>query len=168
MGDKVVSYQHDRCATFGAGRSLSIKQWQYLVSQFLEQNILSKDEAYGVLKLNRLSYEVLSNKRAVRGYRLAATSETVVKSSVAEYSRDSDNYDKDLFELLRQRRKYLADQRGVPPYVIFSDKSLIDMCQKKPKNKTEFASIYGVGEQKLAQFADIFIKEINMLRKRMG
>jgi ATP-dependent DNA helicase RecQ len=69
--------------------------------------------------------------------------------------------DAELFERLRAKRKQLADQRGVPPYIIFSDKSLIDMCERKPKTQAQFAQVFGVGEQKLAQFAEIFIRVIN-------
>ena len=66
-----------------------------------------------------------------------------------------------LFERLRVKRKELADKNGVPPYIIFSDKSLIDMCHRRPRTKAEFAEVFGVGEQKLERFSDIFIRTIN-------
>ncbi|MBU4333864.1 MAG: HRDC domain-containing protein, partial [Candidatus Omnitrophica bacterium] len=65
-----------------------------------------------------------------------------------------------LFDELRKKRKELADAKGVPPYVIFSDKSLVEMCQQLPKNKKEFIQVFGVGEQKLKKYGDVFLEII--------
>ncbi len=155
--EKVLNYRHDECRIYGAGRHLSVRQWQYLVRQFLSQNVLNKEEKYGVLSLNRQSYEILSDKRTFEGFPPPAD-----KAKLTSTKRmTSTNYDKSLFDVLRAKRKELADRKGVPPYVIFSDKSLVDMCQRLPKDKNEFAQIFGVGEQKLKKFGDIFIDLIN-------
>ena len=69
-------------------------------------------------------------------------------------------YDQSLFEALRRKRKELADEANVPPYVIFSDKSLIDMCARLPTTRDEFSGIFGVGAKKLETYADIFIRLI--------
>ncbi len=164
QSEKVLKFNHNHCATFGAGKHLTVKQWQNLVEQFLNQRLISKDDEYGVLSLNSLSYEVLSNKRAVSIYPLAQEEQISAPSSQSqriEQALSPGGYDKDLFERLRAQRKKLADQYGVPPYVIFSDKSLIDMCTKKPKTKNEFAQVFGVGEQKLERFSGIFLRIIN-------
>lgn len=68
--------------------------------------------------------------------------------------------DEDLFERLRRLRKRLADERGVPPYIVFSDVSLRQMARLCPSNAGEFAQISGVGEQKLKRFGKRFISEI--------
>lgn len=157
--EKVINNNHDRCMTFGAGKNLTVPQWQYLVAQFLTQDLLSKSEDYGVLSLTAAGYEVMSNKRAVYGHHMqvAAAPSRLVSRSVDEVVGD----DTAMFERLRVLRKQLADKKGVPPYVIFSDKSLIDMCKRKPKTKVQFAQVFGVGDQKLQMYCDIFIRAIN-------
>ena len=67
----------------------------------------------------------------------------------------------DLFNRLKAHRYLLAAKKGVPPYVVFSDTSLKDMAVKKPTNRVEFAAIFGVGETKLAAYAQTFLSVIN-------
>ncbi len=155
--EKIINYSHQYCATFKAGAHLSVKQWQYLVQQFLVHNLIRKDDEYGVLKLNEASYQILSGRQKFEGYALPLEAP---KPKVVNRTQKV-GYDDSLFEKLRAKRKELADRSGVPPYIIFSDKSLIDMCQQRPRTRQEFAQIYGVGEQKLRKFADIFIQLIN-------
>jgi ATP-dependent DNA helicase RecQ len=68
--------------------------------------------------------------------------------------------DEALFERLRALRRQLADERGVPAYIIFSDVSLREMARKYPTNSIEFRRIPGVGEQKLKDFGEVFLTEI--------
>jgi len=154
--EKVLNYNHHECRIYGAGNDLSSKQWQNLVRQFIQQRVLDKESKYGVLSLNQRSYEILSGKRTFDGY---LPPPDKVKSKARAASRMT-NYDDNLFDMLCKKRKELADAKGVPPYVIFSDKSLVDMCQKLPQNKKEFIEVFGVGERKLKKFGDIFLKII--------
>ncbi|MBF0594758.1 MAG: DNA helicase RecQ [Candidatus Omnitrophica bacterium] len=154
--EKVINYGHDRCKTFGSGRDWSVKQWQNLVLQMITQGILDKNDEYGVLSLTQKSYEVMSNTRPFLGH-LIEESTAPVKTV---RSKQAEDYDTNLFERLRAKRKELADKMGVPPYIIFSDKSLIDMCQRKPTTKMQFAQVFGVGDQKLARFSAAFIRVI--------
>ena len=66
-----------------------------------------------------------------------------------------------LFESLRALRKELADEAGVPPYVVFSDAHLRDMCIRAPKTREEFLLVNGVGPAKLERYGDIFLKAIS-------
>lgn len=154
--EKVLNYNHHECRIYGSGNDLSSKQWQNLVRQFIQQRVLDKESKYGVLSLNQRSYEILSGKRTFDGY---SPPPDKVKSKARTVSRTT-NYDDNLFDVLRKKRKELADAKGVPPYVIFSDKSLVDMCQKLPQNKKEFIEVFGVGDRKLKKFGDIFLKII--------
>ncbi|MEI7998262.1 MAG: DNA helicase RecQ [Candidatus Omnitrophota bacterium] len=155
--EKISNYNHQHCSTFGTGRDWSIKQWQNLTHQLLSHNLLSKSDDYGVLNLTQGSYELLSNKRPFEGYLLQ---EDTTPSKVARF-RQSEAYDTTLFEKLRSKRKELADKMGLPPYIVFSDKSLIDMCHRKPKTKADFSEVFGVGEQKLEKFSSTFLQVIN-------
>lgn len=155
--ERILSYDHHRCKTFGAGRDWSVKQWQNLVQQLLAQNLINKNDDYGVLGLTRGSYELLSGKRLFQGY----LPDEDTSPAQAVRIKQGEAYDTALFEKLRSKRKELADKAGVPPYIIFSDKSLIDMCQRRPRTKAEFAQVFGVGEQKLEKFSTVFIHVIN-------
>jgi len=155
-GEKILNYNHHQCKTFGAGKDWSIKQWQNLVQQLLSQNLLKKSDDYGVLSFSQGSYEILSGKRPFQGYLLE---ENILPSKTVRTKQDA-AYDTSLFEKLRCLRKELADSNGVPPYIIFSDKSLIDMCHRKPKTRSEFAQVFGVGAQKLEKFSEAFISVI--------
>jgi ATP-dependent DNA helicase RecQ len=67
------------------------------------------------------------------------------------------DHDEELFQLLRRRRKEIADRDGVPPYVVFSDKSLVDMSSRLPVTREAFSAVYGVGAKKMETYADVFI-----------
>ena len=153
QSEKVLNYSHNECSIYGHGKDLSLKQWQNLVRQFIQQRIIDKESKYGVLSLNNKSYEILSGKRMFEGY---PPPPDPIKSKAKNVSRFS-NVDGNLFTALRKKRKELADEKNVPPYVIFSDKTLVDMCHKLPQNKKEFIEVFGVGEQKLKKFGNIFM-----------
>ncbi len=158
--EKVLSYDHQDCRSFGAGKHLSVKQWQHLVQQFLLDDLIDKEEEYGVLSLNENSYEILSNKRKFNGHKLAlelSQPKVIAKKIESVYSEE-------LFEKLREKRKQLADQQGVPPYIIFSDKSLIDMCQRRPRTTSQFSQVFGVGAQKLERYGSVFVSVINAFK----
>jgi ATP-dependent DNA helicase RecQ len=76
------------------------------------------------------------------------------------YLRDAAPFDEDLFETLRALRRRLADESGVPAFVVFSDAALRDMCRVIPNNEESFLSVSGVGKVKLEQYGDIFINAI--------
>jgi len=71
-----------------------------------------------------------------------------------------DDQDRALFEALKQLRRRLAVEEGVAAFMIFADRSLIDMVKLKPATRTDFAAVNGVGERKLDAYADVFLQEI--------
>ncbi|MGE0269436.1 MAG: DNA helicase RecQ [Candidatus Omnitrophota bacterium] len=154
--EKIISNNHDRCKTFGTGREWSVKQWQNFCHQLLEQKFLNKDDEYSVLKLTPNAYKIFNRKLQFLGF--PPDNDPLPSKSVKVNQGES--YDTALFERLRSKRKEIADQKGVPPYIIFSDKTLIDICQRKPKTRAEFAHVFGVGEQKLEKFSAEFIRVV--------
>lgn len=156
---KVTQYGHDRCACYGTGSMLSVRQWQHVLRQMLAQKVLDKEPKYGVLSLNKRSYNIMSGKATFGGITPPPDkSKSKAKSKTTASLKSAG--DVKLFDVLRVKRKELADRKGVPPYVIFSDKSLIDMCHKLPTTKTDFAQIFGVGDAKLKQYSTTFLKVI--------
>ena len=74
---------------------------------------------------------------------------------------ENSKYDQDLFDKLRAKRKAIADKNKVPPYVVFSDKSLREMAVYYPLNENDFSKLYGVGQSKVEKYASIFIPIIH-------
>lgn len=151
---KIINKNHHLLSTYGIGRDISKEQWLSLARQFLQKNIIEKDYEYGSLKLTGLGSDVLNGNFEVKG-KLAA--EEFNYKAQKETSLD---YDKKLFELLKLKRKEIADKSSVPPYVIFPDKTLIEMAACFPQTEIYLSSIHGVGEKKLKKYGKIFLDVI--------
>ncbi len=153
---KIEQYGHHLLSTYGIGKDKSAEQWKMLARSLLHQGLVDETtDGYRVLKLNKLSWEVLRKQRSVS---IAVTQEPVAKA-LAEINPRSAEVEL-LFERLRKLRKQLADAQSVPPYVIFPDSSLKLMAQEQPQTLEEFAEISGVGTHKLTQYGDKFVSEI--------
>ena len=147
---KVIDNSHHLISTYNIGNEFSKKEWQFLARQFIQGGLLNQDMSFGSLKLTTKAYAVF--KGELFNGRLPEPSQ--VQGASSEPIPD---HDPTLFALLRRKRKALADEANVPPYVVFSDKSLVDMAAYFPQNQDAFAKIYGVGEQKLAKYAHDFL-----------
>ncbi len=154
---KIRDLGHDRLPTYGTGRELSVDEWRYLGQALLQQGLLSEvGDNYPILRLNRLSAEVLKKQRTVevavppmRRQREREREQRIAASSrLPELEPESLG----LFQHLRELRKQLAEAQGVPPYVIFPDTSLRAMAQQRPQSERHFARIPGVGSRKLEAF----------------
>ena len=151
---KVINKNHHLLSTYGIGSDISKEQWLSLSRQFLQRNIIEKDYEYGSLKLTELGIDVLKGKFEVKGKLAAEEFDYKVQK---ETSLD---YDKKLFELLKSKRKEIADNIHVPPYVIFPDKTLIEMAAYFPQTEIYLKAIHGLGTQKLERYGKIFLDVI--------
>lgn len=111
---------------------------------------------YPILKLNEKSKEVLFSKKKVY---IRDLKEENKKEKIDKFNGNFD-YDIDLFNNLKKLRLEISKKRNIPPFIVFSDASLIDMARLKPKNEIDFLKIKGVGEKKLSQYGDLFISKI--------
>lgn len=152
---KVLQNRHDELSTYGIGKDYSAEEWKLLARSLLHQGLVDETaDGYAIFKLNDLSWEVLRKQRQV----LIAQSEQPVRAEeatarpTAEVSR--------LFRRLHALRKAIADEQGVPPYIVFSDASLRQMAERQPQTSDDFAEISGVGSRKLEQYGPRFISEI--------
>ncbi|MBN2584222.1 MAG: DNA helicase RecQ [Planctomycetes bacterium] len=155
--DRIRQRGHDRLKTYGAGRDKDRKYWLNLAHDLIAQELLAQDgDRYPVLKLTAAAKEVLGGNRTV----------TILKRHVpkaAGRSRTADEgapYDAGLFERLRDLRTRFAQSKGVPAYVIFGDRTLRDMCRRLPATLSEMMHVHGVGQAKLQQYGDDFLREI--------
>ena len=112
---------------------------------------------YPLLRLNSGSWEVLRGQRTVRLIQMVQ----VEKRKKARVEKQSwEGVDEALFEKLRQLRRRLAEARGVPPYIIFNDTTLRELARVRPRALAQMRAIHGIGERKLSQFGETFLRAI--------
>lgn len=160
---QVLKIRHDQLSTYGLMKTTSQPTLTQMVYQLIDQELLSRTETeYPVLKLNEASGEVLRGTRKV--YLLPLRARKVKKSTIERSSWEG--VDRDLFERLRDLRRRLAQERAVPPFVIFSDATLREMARRRPLTPVAFLALPGVGERKLATFGEVFLSLIQTYCKQ--
>ncbi len=154
--EKVLRFGHQNLSTYGIGGEYSRAQWLRLARLLLQKGYLVQDGKYGSLKLTPRAYEVFRGQETVLG-----TMQEPKKPQPKETVREGElQKDAALFDLLRKKRKELADAAGLPPYVIFSDKTLIEMATYFPDTTQKLQKIFGVGMVKLEKYGDAFLDVI--------
>ena len=151
--EKIISRGHDSLRSFGKGSARKKEEWQSLVRQFVAAGYLIPDE-HGGLAITA-SGEALRRGEATFQYRKETLAPRSKSSTVAAASGDPD-----LLAALKAVRLALARERQVPAYVIFSDRTLIDMAERRPRSLEMFADVHGVGAAKLKDFGAIFLAAI--------
>ena len=151
---KVLQYQHHQLSTYGIGKDRSADEWKRLSRSLLNQGFLDeRTDGFPVLKLNEKSWEIMKRQRTVQ---IAIEPQREVAEKVRYLAVEVDS----LFAILRTLRKQIADEQFVPPYVVFADKSLRDMAEKRPQNLIEFEEVYGVGSNKRDKYGKVFLEAI--------
>lgn len=159
LTDKVQQTGHLKLLAFGLGRDHSRTHWQSMVRQMVSGGMLSKNEdGFGGIILTPKGRQLAGGQGEFR-YRAEAIRITR-KDKKAAIVAKIDPRAQELLQRLKGLRLKLAKQRGVAAYIIFPDRALIDMAEKKPLTKWDFAEVQGVGEVKLEQFGDVFLREI--------
>lgn len=143
--------RHDKVSTYGIGLEYTKRQWLQLARQFLHQGLMAQDMEYGSLKLTAKSRQVFKGELKVAG-----VLEDDVVDSPPEGTAEALEYDRELFQLLRKKRKEIADRDDVPPYVVFPDKTLRDMAARFPHSPQSMLAIHGVGEARSARYGGDF------------
>ncbi len=153
---RIRELKHNEIKTYGAGKYKDKKHWRFLVGELLAQDMVRQEgDPYPVLKLTRKGLDILHGEEEVK----ALKREESVKAKAGR-TGDSGHYDRDLFGRLRILRKRIAEEQQVPPYVIFSDKTLREMCGQFPSTLPAMRRISGVGDAKLERYGEDFIREI--------
>jgi ATP-dependent DNA helicase RecQ len=154
--ERIKRLGHDRLSTYNLMPEWDRKTLSSLAFQLVDQGLLEREgEPYQVLKLNAGSWEVMRGNRSVR---LRLPKATVKKTRFDEESWEG--VDRGLFEALRALRTQIAEERGVPPYVIFSDATLRDMARIRPSGDEALMRVRGVGRKKLEDLGARFLAAI--------
>ncbi len=159
--DKIERHGHDRLPTFGVGKDAPKAQWNSVIRQLVAAGTLNVDmERFGALRMADSARAVLRGEQVVQLRRDPHGAPGRSRRGAAAKTGLDFGHDGGLFEALRQRRLELAREQRVPPYVIFSDRSLVEMAQLRPLDRQAFRQITGVGDVKLERYADEFLEVI--------
>jgi ATP-dependent DNA helicase RecQ len=157
--EKVVHYAHDSLPTFGVGKDLSLHDWRALSSQLISLGFLAVGgDGYNVLTMTEAARPILKGQQQVTLRKLAERGKGRKRQLGAPAG--SQDLDQNLWEALRARRRALATEQNVPPYVIFHDATLAEIARRKPASLDAFLEIPGIGERKLARYGKEFMKVI--------
>lgn len=156
--ERIARNQHDQISTWGIGTDLSNNQWRSVFRQLLAFAYLEADsDLYGGLRLTQLAKPLLRGEESLH---LREVAETTGKRRKYTNRVVIEQTNQPLFERLRTLRKSLADENGIPPYVIFHDKTLHEMAAVQPLELEQMAELSGVGDKKLSRFGADFLREI--------
>ena len=158
--ERMRRFGHDKISTFGIGTELAEKEWRAVFRQLVARGYLSVDaEGHGGLALDESCRPLLKGEESLLLGRQHL--ETKRKSRKAKAGTPAAQVAGDpLFEALRAKRRELAQAQGVPPYVVFADKTLAAMVADRPQSLAEFARLSGVGEAKLERYGEAFLAVI--------
>jgi len=151
---KVKERGHDRLPTHGIGGELTARQWKQLSALLQQDGYLQRDPQYGGLSLDPKAAPLLKGEEAFTGQL------DEDRSALRTRKVDQPDYDSDLFQLLRRQRKQLADAKGIPPYAVFHDRTLMEMAARYPVTKEALLGIHGVGKAKRKKYGEAFVKLI--------
>lgn len=155
---KIERTGHDRIKTFGAGSGKPVRYWRGIIDELVTQNYLAQTEdKYPVLRLTDTSRELLAGDIEFSVSEYLSNPGPLSKRAVPKTPIS----DPGLYDELRALRKRLASDAGVPAYVVFSDRTLREMAEIRPRTLGEMRSIHGIGSVKLNRYGDEFLAILN-------
>lgn len=159
---EVFNKGFDKIKTYGAGRDIPYNEWQNYFLQLLNLGYIEiAHDQYNAVRLTPLSEKVLFEKEKIELVQMATVKERMeARKKAVKPKTERQRVRDELFEQLRQLRRQLAQERGVPPYIIFSDASLEEMAAQRPTTDEAFRNISGVGERKLQLYGNHFMDTI--------
>jgi ATP-dependent DNA helicase RecQ len=153
--EKILQNQHNLLSTYNIGTELTKKQWMTLSRQLVQKGLLVQEESFGGLRLTALAGDVLKGNVPFFALLQQPVATRSTKAPAKHLTGDAA-----LVDLLKRKRKQLADEGAVPPYAIFADRSLNEMAHYCVQSKQNLLKIHGVGQAKLDKYGDIFLQII--------
>jgi ATP-dependent DNA helicase RecQ len=155
---RIRQFGHDQLKTYGVGKDRDKKHWRRIIDALLAQEcIIQNQERHSALEITPQGRQVLLGKQSFEILRQK-------ESQKARSAVTSGDYCRPLFEQLRNQRLHLAQEEGVPPFVVFSDRTLREMALYFPDTPEQMAGIAGVGAAKLEKYGDSFMTIIEMFK----
>jgi ATP-dependent DNA helicase RecQ len=159
--ERISRLGHDKVSTFGIGAEHDNRTWRAILRQLIAQRLIQVDlEGHGGLSIAPAGRDFLRDRRTLM-LRVPAPPRArggkVVRATARAALPDAD---RGLFEALRQKRSEIAKAQNLPPYVIFHDKTLIELAAARPSSRNEMAGVPGIGETKLDRYGPAFLAVI--------
>jgi ATP-dependent DNA helicase RecQ len=158
--EKVLQHHHHQLSTFGIGSEIHEARWRSVIRQLVVRGLLRVDlEGYSALQLTDSCRPVLKGEQSLYLRKEEIKAPSAKKAGTKRAKKiDKRPEDQELWEELRECRKYLAEENNVPPYVIFHDATLKEMVDTMPMSASEFLTLTGVGDSKLEKYGADFIE----------
>ncbi|MDD5759705.1 MAG: DNA helicase RecQ [Desulfobulbaceae bacterium] len=158
---RILQLGHDKLSTYGIGKDRAQEYWGAILRHLIQHGFLNQDpDNYSVLTLTEAARPLLQGSIGVQMAKPRTRPVTPAKIPSTKKRVLDYDYDQGLFEKLRTLRKQLADEEGVPPFVIFSDASLAEMAAVLPQDRDAMLLVNGVGRHKLEHYGDQFLEVI--------
>ena len=161
---KIKQFGHERLTVYGIGTDLRKEQWDAVVQRLMEIGALMRGEHANLL-ITHKGAEILKGKKSVdiKPSRMETKRRTGAKKRKEILPAGCDM---EIFDELRKLRREIADEKGVPAYMVFSDKTLLQMAEVLPQNEEQMLGINGIAEVKMERFAEPFLKLCRKLAER--
>lgn len=157
--EKVRSFGHQHLSVFGVGKDRSEGEWRTLFRQLVARGLADIDiEGYGGLRLSDSCRPLLRGEVTLELRRELKPQTTVRSSSASPASQLVRGEEREQWEALRALRRKLAEEHGVPPYVIFPDSTLLEMLRSQPTSLSDMAKVSGIGARKLERYGEAFLE----------
>ena len=167
---RIIQFGHDQQSTFGIGKEWSKPEWQNIFRQLVSRNLLMVDvNEYNGIKITEKGFAFLKRKESI-DFRKLSVKQKARRDKTTRRSKPAleDENDQELFEKLKEARQAMAKKRRVPAYVIFHDKTLVELADKRPQSFEEMLEINGIGESKLKKFGQTLLDVILTERARQN
>ncbi|MDD2451576.1 DNA helicase RecQ [Sulfurovum sp.] len=151
---RVLKNGHDKTTVYGIGEEFSRNQWLTVGDKLLELGAVEQGE-FKVYRLTPFGVEVLKGAHAIE---IKKERLSLQKAAPKRKVTFFDDYDAELFDKLRDLRAQIAEENSIPPYIVFSDKTLKDLSAKKPVTKEEMLQVHGIGEVKYERYGEAFLE----------
>ncbi len=157
--EKIRSMGHERLAVFGVGKARAEGEWRTLFRQLVARGLADIDiEGYGGLRLSDSCRPLLRGEVSLELRRELKPQTSVKSTSASPASQLVRGEEREQWEALRALRRKLAEEHGVPPYVIFPDSTLLEMLRSQPGTLSQMATVSGVGARKLERYGEAFLE----------
>ena len=150
---RVLQNGHDTLSVYGIGDEYNKAQWMTIGDKLLELGAVQIGE-FKVYKLTAFGVEVIKGSHTID---LKKERLTVQKAKAKRKVTFFDDYDAEIYDRLRELRREIASEKGIPPYIVFSDKTLKDLSVKQPESKEAMLEVHGIGEVKFERYGEAFL-----------
>jgi len=162
--ERIRNFNHDKLSVFGVGDECSKQEWQSIFRQLIAQNLLTVDMVgHGSIKITKAGMEFLREKKTIelkKYEKPAKIKKERTKKDRQQIVLESDE-ENELLKVLKSKRLEISKAQNVPPYVVFHDKTLIEMIKARPQNDNDLAKISGIGQAKIEKYGEVFLELLN-------